>query len=56
MTRAAPPTAKSIMEWSVGENSDTHLPEVRIQLTDVIEAIAWAMWLTACTEDAVDEL
>jgi hypothetical protein len=56
MTVAAPPTAKSIMEWNVGIAKEGEFAEVRFQLTDDEEASAWAQWLLERTEDAVDEL
>jgi hypothetical protein len=44
------------MEWNVGLAAVGDNAEVRFQLTDEDEARAWAQWLMARTEDAVDEL
>jgi hypothetical protein len=47
------PPVKSLTTWSVDAAGDN---EVRFQLTDKAEARAWAQWLMARSEDAVDEL
>jgi hypothetical protein len=44
------------MEWSVGDDSFSGNCVVRFQLKDKAEARAWAQWLMARSEDAVDEL